>query len=149
MPDSNSPRHKLPYLVVAQSQKELTHNEALAKIDALLHPVVQSMLSSPPVVSMTDAGKCWLVGAAASSDWVGKTNQLAVLGGGSWLFLEPVTGMRLRNIATNTDYVWSGTQWVAAPSVTDPQSGSVIDVEARAAIAALLSHFRAIGQFTA
>lgn len=149
MPEASSSRHQLPYLFVAQAQKELTHNEALARIDALLHPVVQNRLSTPPVLTLADTGKCWLVDAGSTGEWLNKFNEIAVWAGGSWRFLAPVIGMRVRNLALETDIVWRGSAWVSAPTVADPQSGATIDVEARAAIVALLTHFRAIGQFTA
>ena len=146
MPDSISSRHQLPYLVVAQAQKEITHNEALALIDSLLHPVISGRLTTPPTPALADAGKCWLVGAGATGVWQTKANQIALWTGGSWRFLIPVDGMRIRNAATGTDFVWTGGQWIEPPAVAVPQSGAVIDVEARSAIAALLFHFRAIGQ---
>ena len=146
MPDSSSSRHQLPYLVVAQAQKETTHNEALALIDALLHPVINGRLTTPPTPALADAGKCWLVGVGGTGIWQMKANQIALWIGGSWRFLIPVDGMRIRDAATGTDFVWTGGQWIEPPSVAEPQSGAVIDVEARAAIASLLFHFRAIGQ---
>ncbi len=144
----SSARHQLPYLVIAQAQKELTHNEALAKIDALLHPVVQSRLASPPVVTPADTGKCWVIDVGSTGEWQNKVDQIAGWVGGSWRYLVPVPGMRVRNMALGADIIWNGSQWIAAPAITDPQSGSTIDTEARAAIAALLSHFRMIGQLT-
>lgn len=149
MPETSSARHQLPYLFVAQAQKELTHNEALARIDALLHPAVEERLSVPPVPTISDAGKCWLIDVGSTGEWQNKASQIAVWLGGSWRFLVPVLGMRVRNLAVGTDIVWVGSQWVVAPTVADPQSGATIDVEARAAIVALLTHFRTIGQFTA
>ncbi len=149
MSGTSSSRHQLPYLVVAQAQKEITHNEAIAMIDALLHPVVQDRLSIPPLMTLADAGKCWLVDVGGTGNWQNKTGKIAVWAGGSWRFLSPALGMRVRNVADDTDVVWDGTQWIFAPTVADPQSGATIDVEARAAIVALLSHFRMIGQLTA
>jgi Protein of unknown function (DUF2793) len=148
MPENSSSRHQLPFLVVAQAQKELTHNEAIARVDALLHPVVQGKVSAPPALNLADTGKCWLIASAGTGLWAGKADQIAIWGGGSWRYLNPAPAMRIRNIATDSDAVWSGSEWVFAPAVLDPQAGSVIDIEARAAIIALLSHFRAIGQFT-
>ena len=145
MPDNNSLRHQLPYLMVAQAQKEITHNEALARIDALLHPVVTDRLATPPSPPLADAGKCWLVDVGGTGGWENKANQIAVWVGGSWRYLTPVDGMRVRNVATSSDLVWTGIQWKAPPVVAAPQSGEVIDVEARTVIEALLVHFRAIG----
>lgn len=146
MSDSRSRRHQLPYLVVGQAQKETTHNEALVLIDALLHPVVVDRLTTPPTPTLADAGKCWLVGVGGTGGWATKANQIAVWVGGSWRFLVPTDGMRIRNSGTNDDLVWSGSQWYASPVVAAPQSGAVVDVEARAVIEALLFHFKAIGQ---
>ena len=145
MPDNSSQRHQLPYLVVAQAQKEITHNEALARIDALLHPVVAVRLATLPSPLLADAGKCWLVDVGGTGGWENKANQIAVWVGGSWRYLTPVDGMRVRNVATSSDLVWTGIQWKAPPVVAAPQSGEVIDVEARTVIEALLVHFRAIG----
>jgi Protein of unknown function (DUF2793) len=149
MPETSSSRHQLPYLFVAQAQKEMTHNEALARIDALLHPAVEERLSVPPVPTMSDTGKCWLIDVGSTGEWQNRTDQIAIWVGGSWRFLTPVLGMRVRNLGVGTDIVWGGSQWFAAPTVADPQSGATIDVEARAAIVALLTHFRTIGQFAA
>ena len=54
-------------------------------------------------------------------------------------------GMRVRNVATGSDLVWTGTQWKVPPVMAAPQSGAVIDIEARTVIEALLVYFRAIG----
>ena len=148
MPESNSLRHQLPYLFVAQAQKEVTHNEALARIDALLHPAIIDRLVSPPSLLLADAGKCWLVDANSAGEWQSKANQIAVWIGGSWRYIVPIVGMRVRHTGANSDLVWTGIQWVIPPVIPNPQSGSVIDIEARAAIAALSGHFRMIGQVT-
>jgi hypothetical protein len=149
MPTPMTGRHQLPFLVVSQAQKELTHNEALARIDALLHPVVQQQLAVPPSPVDADIGKCWLIATGATGAWTGKSGQLALWIGGGWRYLAPVEAMRIRSTANGTDLIWTGGQWITAPTIAFPVDGSVIDVEARAAIAALLSHFRMIGQFTA
>jgi hypothetical protein len=141
-------RHKLPLLAVSQAQKEITHNEALFRIDALLHAVAQAEMASPPVLTDADVGKCWLVAGAPSGEWSGKSGQLAVWVGGSWRFCQPSEGMRLRMLAAGTDRVYSQSVWVAAPTIAYPQNGAVIDVEARQAIAGLLAHLRLIGVVT-
>ena len=74
MPDNNSLRHQLPYLMVAQAQKEITHNEALARIDALLHPVVTDRLATPPSPPLADAGNAGLSMSEERAD--GKIRQI-------------------------------------------------------------------------
>ncbi|MBL0021878.1 MAG: DUF2793 domain-containing protein [Sphingomonadales bacterium] len=81
MAELHTPRHALPELAVAQSQKEVTHNEAIRRIDSLLHPLIQGVLSSPPSdLAAADAGKCWLVGTASTGIWAGKANNIATDG---------------------------------------------------------------------
>lgn len=142
-------RHKLPLLVVSQAQKEITHNEALVRVDALLHPVVVDELSIPPATSDLDIGKCWIVGASPVGQWSGKAGQIAIWIGGGWRFCVAVDGMRIRVQSTTSDLVRSAGLWVAAPAIANPANGTVIDVEARAALNALLEHFRTIGQVSA
>ena len=147
MNDLATARHRMPYLAVAQANKEVTHNEALARIDALLHPVIKGTLGSPPPLATTDAGQAWLIAPGGSGEWQGRDGQIAYSVGGSWRYIEPTEALRVKNVAAGADMIRIGNQWIAAPSVANPQSGTVIDVEARTAIAALLSHFRTIGQF--
>ena len=145
MPDAQSPRHNLPYLSVTQALKEVTHNEALFRIDALLHTVVEARLALPSAPASTDAGKCWLVAPGASGDWQGKDNNIALWTGGSWRFQRASDGMTIRNRQSRTNMVWNGTNWISAPAIADPQSGTVVDLEARAVIAELLIYLRLIG----
>ena len=59
-------RLALPYILANQAQKEVTHNQALALLDALVHLAVQDRdLASPPA-SPAD-GACYLVAAGAST----------------------------------------------------------------------------------
>ncbi len=138
-------RHKLPLLAVSQAQKEITHNEALVRIDALLHPVVVDELSTPPAITDAEIGKCWLVGASPVGEWSGKAGQIAIWIGGGWRFCLTVDGMRVRLQSATSDRVRSGEFWVAAPAIANPANGAVIDTEARSALIALLDHLRAIG----
>ncbi|MVZ97775.1 DUF2793 domain-containing protein [Sphingorhabdus sp. IMCC26285] len=141
-------RFDLPLLAVSQAQKEVTHNEALVKIDALLHSVAEARLSSPPVLADEHIGQCWLIGDAATGDWIGKSDQLAIWIGNDWRFISPAEGMNLRLKAPNSDAVFTRGNWIFAPTIVDPAGGAVIDVEARRAIISLLDHLRTIGYVT-
>jgi Protein of unknown function (DUF2793) len=144
MSETETARHALPNLFVGQSQKEVTHNEALARIDALLHPVIEAELAAPPApLGLGDDGRCWLVANAAIGAWAGKSGQIARWSGGSWRYLSPCEGMMLwdENIGKRRFYI-SGV-WTVSTAITDPAGGSVIDIEARAALVAILQHLRA------
>jgi len=145
MPEFETARHQLPRLAVSQAQKEITHNEALARIDALLHPVVQDQLAAPPMLTELDFGKCWLITGSPTGDWAGKPGQIAIWVAGSWRYSVACEGMRIRLLSSGLDLVCIDGLWVAPPTIPNPMSGTLIDVEARAAITALLEHLRALG----
>lgn len=148
MPEFETARHQLPLLAVSQAQKEITHNEALARIDALLHPVVQDQLAAPPMLTDLDFGKCWLITGLPTGDWAGKPGQIAIWVSGSWRYSVACEGMRIRLLSSGLDLVYIDGLWVAPPTIPIPMSGTLIDVEARAAITALLEHLRALGFVT-
>lgn len=155
-------RHGLPFIVPGQAQKELFHNEALTRLDIGLHPVVEAAPSAAPPATPV-LGQCWIVGAAAAGAWTGKDGQLAGWTEGGWRFLSPQDGMLVWNRATGHWLHWTGTAWSGGelpataikiggnqvvgprqPAVPSPSGGTIIDAEARAAIAAiaatLMSH---------
>jgi Protein of unknown function (DUF2793) len=145
MPAGLTPRHALPELFVGQTQKEITHNEALGRIDALLHPEVQGVLATPPAgLSMDDDGKCWIVDATASGVWLGKEMQIARWSAGSWRYLLPVKGMSVWHVADSKRLFYIGSDWIEPAAIPAPAGGTVIDVEARAAVVAILDHLRQI-----
>jgi Protein of unknown function (DUF2793) len=141
-------RHKLPLLAISQAQKEITHNEALVRVDALLHPLVEGELATAPAPSDVDIGKCWLVAESPVGEWTGKAGQIAIWIGGGWRFCSAADGMRLRLNSSGTDVIRSAGLWVTSPTIANPANGTVVDVEARSAIVALLSHLRSIGHLT-
>jgi hypothetical protein len=146
MAETSSARHKLPFLVTGQAQKELTHNEALARLDALMHPVVEAVLVLPiSGLGPSDSGKCWLIGDNGQNEWAGHSGEIACWTGGSWRFLMPIDGMVVWNRAQNAQLHHIGGDWIATPILADVTGGNTIDLEARTAINLLLLHFRVIG----
>ncbi len=147
MLDTLSPRHQLPYLIVGQAQKEITHNEALVRLDMLIHPVAEAQINAPPAVNAaTPAGQSWLIGTAPTLEWQGKENQIASWVGGSWRYIVPVEGMRIRVKASNLDYIYANNAWIVPAPITNPANGTVIDIEARAALNAILATLRQTGK---
>ncbi|HZV11176.1 MAG TPA: DUF2793 domain-containing protein, partial [Novosphingobium sp.] len=96
--------------------------------------------TTPP--SAPADGTAWLVGTGASGDWAGEDGKLACHQAGAWIFVAPCNGMNLLNKANGqfTHYLngWQSPALVAAPS-----GGTVIDSQARTAIAALISALQA------
>lgn len=146
MPQTATARHALPNLFVGQAQKEITHNEALARVDALLHPAVQATLAGPPAAPGDESdGLCWLIAPAATGAWLGKSGQIARWSAGSWRYLLPVEGMDIWHLADQVRYFYNNGDWASGSAIDDPALGTTIDAEARGAITAILAHLRAIG----
>ena len=156
-------RLSLPLLAVAQAQKEMTHNEALAQLDALVQPVVVGVApASVPVAPV--AGQGWIVGSAAPGVWAGHEGDLAVWTAGGWRFLVPFEGMTVWSLADSMPFHRTSTAWVAgvlrgrtlvhdglqvvgarSAAITSPVGGATVDTEARVAVAAVLERLRAHG----
>lgn len=157
-----TPRFALPFLVPGQAQKELFHNEALARIDVALHPAVEGSPAAEPPLDPLE-GQCWIVAPGASGEWTGRDTMLAMWSDGGWRFVAPAPGTGAWNKAASLPLLWDGSQWregemlcsgvlvggvqvvgARQPGVPSPSGGTIIDEEARAAInaltAALMSH---------
>lgn len=137
-------RFSLPLLAMAQAQKEVTHNEALTLLDALVHAAVEDgpLAATPPDPG---PGQCWLVGSGATGDWTGRADQIAIWCDGGWRFVAPRAGMR---VVRSSDGAWlhyAAGEWSTPGTVPNPSGGVTIDAEARASIAALILSLEAHG----
>jgi len=139
---SASPRHALPLLFAGQAQKELTVNEAHARVDALLHPAVEGEANTPPAVPAP--GQCWLVGGAPAGAWAGQAGKIACFTAGTWLFAAPRDGMRVLDRSSGQFMLYRG-GWTTASVVPAPSGGTSVDEQARTAIAGLIAALEAAG----
>lgn len=156
-------RWALPFLFAGQAQKEIFHNEALARVDMLLHARAESadMAVPPPA---PEPGQCWIIADGATGAWNGKDGQLAGWTDGGWRFVPPTAGMRIDVADRGHALSHDGAAWRAASvrddgvyiedkrvigrragPILDPDGGDIIDVESRAALGAILSALRAHG----
>lgn len=162
-----TPRHGLPLLEAGQAQKELWHNEALALIDMIIAPVVQAIgIDTPPAGAVP--GECWIVGPSPTGDWAGAAGNLAGRTAGGWRFVAPRDGMSVRNLADGTVRTLSSESWqeraISAPAlivagnqvvgpqtaaIAVPSGGTVVDVQARAAISLILNALSSHGLIAA
>lgn len=140
--EDKSPRFALPLLYSGQAQKEFFVNEALSKIDALLHLSVESEVAVPPTAP--EDGKAWIVAAQPSGDWADREGALACRQSGNWIFVDPQDGMQVFNLAANQWQVYKGT-WKKAAAVQEPIGGSTVDVEVRAALSELTAALKSLG----
>ncbi|MER2536750.1 MAG: DUF2793 domain-containing protein [Rhizobiaceae bacterium] len=81
----------LPYILPAQAQKHVTHNEALRALDALVQlSVADRHLATPPATPAE--GDRYIVAAGAGDAWSGQAGTIAAFQDGAWAFLPPKKG---------------------------------------------------------
>lgn len=139
---STTARLGLPNLFTAQAQKEMTVNEAFARIDALLHAVVEGIANDPPG-SPAD-GECWIIGSQPTGEWASAAGKIACRQAGNWLFVTPTNGMVVfdKSAAQSSRY---DNGWIKAGAVTSPSGGVTIDEQARSAIDQIVAALQAAG----
>jgi hypothetical protein len=142
----------------------MTSPGALALVDLLLAPSVEAAPVASPPASPTVGTLYRIAPAGASGAFSGLEGKLAGWSAGGWRFIAPVEGMRLTERGSGLelayrDGAWTsgslrasevaiGGQKVLGPrqaAVGDPAGGSVIDVQARQAVAQMLAALRAHG----
>jgi hypothetical protein len=102
----------LTYVEAAQAQKHVTVNEALARIDALVHlAVVSRTLATPPATLVE--GDRYLVAASPTGAWAGQAGKIAVWLAGQWVFASPREGWRMWVNAEDVLLVFDGVAWVS------------------------------------
>ncbi|MCR9240357.1 MAG: DUF2793 domain-containing protein [Rhodobiaceae bacterium] len=114
---SDSTHLVLPFVEAAQAQKHVTVNEALSRLDALVHLAVESATVAVPPESPTEGAR-WIVGAGASGAWAGEDGKVAAYIDGAWVFLTPNAGWQAWDAATRTWLLHDGTTWLAGPAGT-------------------------------
>lgn len=158
-----TPRWSLPLLVAGQAQKEYFHNEALVRIDALLHGRAESADLATPPASPT-IGQCWIVASGADGAWTGQSGALACWTEGGWRFVPARAGLCIMVVDRGHALRHDGSAWYDAAVRTDgfyvggqkiigaqhgaiaaPVGGSSVDVEARTSISAILTALRGHG----
>ncbi|APE27648.1 DUF2793 domain-containing protein [Aurantiacibacter gangjinensis] len=137
---SKTPRFGLPNLFSGQAQKEITVNEALARLDALLHMRVLGVSNGPP--TNPEEGDSWIVDSQPTGAWSGHPDVMAHYQSGTWLFTQPQEGMVLYDDDAGQFINYRG-GWQRAANVSAATGGSVEDVESRAAIAAIIDVLKA------
>ena len=141
-----SPLLSLPYLLPAQAQKHVTHNEALDLLDMLVQPVVEGVAARIPPASPVE-GALWALGPEPTGLWAGQGLCLASWRNGAWMFAPLRPGWMVFDRAAGASLAFDGTGW--QPAVGDLQNlaglgiGTTWDAVSRLAVAAdatLLTH---------
>lgn len=141
---SSTPNFSMPLLHAAQAQKEITHNEALVLVDAMLAGVVVGVANDPAALPALP-GQAWIVGTAPVGAWADRTGNIAVFTEGGWRFATARDGLQLRDLAAGVFRRFDGSSWDAFPPIAAPAGGATVDAEARSTLNAVLAALRQAG----
>lgn len=154
-------RLALPLIAAGQSQKDVTHNEALLRLDRIVALAVVSRSQSQPPPNPTP-GDIHIVPAVGAAGWGRGAGTLMQWQGTAWHPETPLNG-QLAYVADEGallvhDDGWqhhlpvaglliAGRSVLAAPvvAIADPGGGTTVDAEARAVLVALLAALRTQG----
>jgi hypothetical protein len=150
----------LPLLASGQAQKDVTHNEALLRLDQLVQPLVQSRsLLAPP--ANPAPGAAYIV--PPTGNWPHPAHSLVHWDGVGWMLLPPRAGLVAYVVDEAAVLVADGNGWpsrwpcagltiagravlAVPPAVIAPASGgAVVDVEARAVLGNIVAALAAQG----
>jgi hypothetical protein len=119
---SHTGRLKLPYILQAQAQKEVTHNQALNILDVLVNTVAQSIIDTPP--DTVNEGDIYIIGDNPQGIFDGNANRLAQFSEGSWSFYQPLNYMEVMVIEQTQKFTFVDNGWVPIDSVGSTVSSS-------------------------
>jgi hypothetical protein len=125
----DTPNLKLPYILAAQAQKHVTHNEAIRALDAIVQIGVSDRDLTAPPASPAE-GDRYIVAAGASAAWSGKDGQIAAWQDGAWTFYAPGEGWLAWIADEDVLVAWDGSGWITAGG--GPSSVALIGINATA-----------------
>lgn len=116
----------LPYILAAQAQKHVTHNEALRLLDAMVQLSVLDQNRTAPPASPVD-GDRHIVASGATGLWAGWDLNVAYWVDGVWMRLVPRPGWTAWSIADAAHKVWNGSAWESVGGSGGSGDGSFSD----------------------
>ena len=131
MSASATPRLDLPFLQAGQALKNITHNEALLRLDAGLYLSCSDMaannLPSDPAENLV-----LLMSQTPETALTHQAGQIAVFTSGRWMWFTPKAGWSLWDVTDETLCIFNGTAWVKPFPDTAPENLSHLGLNATA-----------------
>ena len=115
MSATESPNLRLSYILPAQAQKHVTHNEAVRALDAIVQLTVLDRDSGTAPATPND-GDRYIVANAPSGAWAGQTGKVAAFQDGAWVYFTPREGWVAWAADEDLLLVHNGIAWSAAGS---------------------------------
>ncbi len=107
----------LPFIMAAQAQKHVTHNEALRLLDGIVQLSVKGRDLTAPPASPAD-GDRYIVALGATGVWAGWDLNVAFRVDGAWLRLPPRTGWRAWVEDEGLLLLYNGSAWIGTTPTT-------------------------------
>jgi hypothetical protein len=111
-----TPRLALPLIAAGQAQKHVTHNEALAELDALVHLACLDKDRASPPPSPAEGDRYLVLASAPTGAWAGLSGQVVRFQDGVWIGAVPRAGWLAWIADEGLLYVHSGSAWIALGS---------------------------------
>lgn len=110
MPDTTA-HLALPFIMAAQAQKHVTHNEALRLLDGIVQlSVLDRDLTDPP--GSPAEGDRYIPAAGATGAWAGWDGSIAYWIDGAWMKILPAPGWLAWAVDESQALVWTGSAWI-------------------------------------
>lgn len=101
----------LPFIMAAQAQKHVTHNEALRLLDGIVQlAVLDRNLADPP--ASPNEGDRYIPTAGATGQWAGWDQSIAYWIDGAWMRILPSPGWLAWVVDEAQAMIWTGAAWV-------------------------------------
>lgn len=114
----NTPLLGLPLVAASQSQKHVTVNQGLTRLDALVQlAAIDQHLTAPPG-SPAD-GDVYIVAGSPTGAWSGWTNRLALYSDGAWSSIVPREGWTCFVKDEDVLLYFSGSSWINLTAITN------------------------------
>ena len=144
-----TPRLGLRILIPGQAQKEITVNESLQVLDAVVAGAVEEPARADPPTAPA-VGTSYIAASGATGAWAGQDDAIAAFTPGGWRFIAPIDGLSVLVKSTGETVRYANGGWSillagAQPAISNVVGGTTVDVESRDAISAILGALRAHG----
>jgi hypothetical protein len=113
---TTTPNLAIAYIDSGVPQPEVTHNDAIRSLDALVQLIVQDRDLATPPGSPSD-GQRWIVAGSPTGAWTGHSNHVLAWQDGAWRSYVPKVGWLAYVVDEGMLLAWSGSAWVDAMSM--------------------------------
>jgi hypothetical protein len=103
---------QLPLIEATQSQKHITINEALTKLDATVNLVVKSANILVPPNSASEGDRYLVPAQTQHVDWTDHSGSIALWSNGGWIFIKPFNGWKLFAEDTCKTFLYIRDTWI-------------------------------------